>query len=135
MDTKSNFRSTVSHWFSEDGLQILGFYAVGGLCFLGLLHGIWVGGSFREKCGIPLELAEAASSISIASEQLSVVMVGCKEYQSEQTQGFWQKNLEQQMRNLQKASPSATIQSEYLILKQFKETMEEAKQNIHNPEL
>lgn len=86
---------------------------------------------FYERCEVPLELAASASSIEIAQEQLSKTIDGCKDYENQATKGFWQKNFEQQAKNLQ-LRQTATSQEQYFTLNQFRESIKNAKESICN---
>ena len=91
---------------------------------------LWQGNIFHQRCEVHLELAASASSIEIALKQLTEVMAGCKSYQTSSTQEFWQRNLSQELRNLQQVNPAATVKEKYFTLQQFREVMKSTRQSI-----
>jgi len=104
-----------------------------GLTFLFFCYTTWVENNFHEKCESPLELASAASTIEIASSQLTAVIARCKEYKTGSTHDFWLRNLDQELKNLQQVNPTATAQEKDSTLSQFREVMKNSKEIIRNP--
>jgi uncharacterized ion transporter superfamily protein YfcC len=114
---------------SEDNFTIiLSLIVLTAICTL--TYGLYRYEKFQTECETPLNQAEAASTIQIASKQMVLIIDGCQEYATDRS--FFQQNEQQQLELLQRTSSTATTESKYLVMKQFKENIQAIRKTIHD---